>query len=103
MFKTTILITLFFMVLFPMQANMQGSEKYKGAVKEEKKNVQLKDETERENFEEITIEEKNIAAIESEIEKSTVPTVIKAISLAIAVFGLAYAYFPRKRKEDSNV
>jgi len=91
------------MVLFPLQGNTQGNEKYTGAVKAEEKIVPLKNEVQENSPEEITTKEINIAAIESEVIKSTVPTVIKAISLAIAVFGLAYAYFPKKRKENSNV
>jgi hypothetical protein len=103
MFKSTILIALFLMFFFPVQVNTQGSEKYTGEEKTEEKITPLKDEVQGNDLEEITKKEINIVAIESEVTKSTVPTVIKAISLAIAVFSLAYAYFPKKRKENSNV
>ncbi len=46
--------------------------------------------------------EKDLSGITAEVTKSTVPTVIKAISLAVIIFGLAYAYYPRKKKEVPN-
>lgn len=103
MFKTTILITLFFMVLFPMQANTQVSEKNLGTIKTQETIVQLKEEVKGDSLKGVSTKEINMAAIDNEATESTVLTVIKAISLVIAIFGLAYAYFPKKRKENSNV
>lgn len=103
MFKTTIIVTLFFMVLFPMQANTQESKEHSGTIKTEETIVQLKDEVKGDSLEGISVKEINMAVIDNEAKESTVLTVIKAISLVIAIFGLAYAYFPRKRKESSNV
>ena len=46
--------------------------------------------------------EKDFATIRENVSKSAVPTVIKAVSLAAIIAGLAFLYLPKKRKENSN-
>ncbi len=45
---------------------------------------------------------KDFAEITKTVEKGTVPTVIKALSLAVFIAGLAILYLPKKKKEVSN-
>jgi hypothetical protein len=45
---------------------------------------------------------KDFAEITKAVEKGTVPTVIKVISLAVIIAGLAFLYLPKKKKEVSN-
>ena len=45
---------------------------------------------------------KDFAEITKAVDKSTVPTVIKALSLAAVIAGLAFLYLPKKKKEVSN-
>ncbi len=45
---------------------------------------------------------KDFAEISKAVENGTVPTVIKAISLAAFIAGLAFLYLPKKKKEVSN-
>ena len=45
---------------------------------------------------------KDFAEIRKAVEKDTVPTVIKVISLAVIIAGLAILYLPRRKKEVSN-
>jgi hypothetical protein len=45
---------------------------------------------------------KGFAEIRKAVENGTVPTVIKALSLAAFIAGLAFLYLPKKKKEVSN-
>ncbi len=45
---------------------------------------------------------KDFAEINKAVGNRTVPTVIKALSLAALIAGLAFLYLPKKRKEVSN-
>jgi hypothetical protein len=45
---------------------------------------------------------KDFAEIRKAVDKGTVPTVIKALSLAAFIAGLAFLYLPKKKKEVSN-
>lgn len=45
---------------------------------------------------------KDFAEISKTVDKGTVPTVIKALSLAAFIAGLAFLYLPKKKKEISN-
>ena len=45
---------------------------------------------------------KDFAEISKAVDKGTVPTVIKALSLAAFIAGLAFLYLPRKKREVSN-
>jgi hypothetical protein len=45
---------------------------------------------------------KDFAEIRKTAENGTVPAVIKALSLAVFIAGLAFLYLPRKKKEVSN-
>ncbi len=102
MFKKSITIALLFLFLIPTIINAQEDKKQEGTEKVEKvTSASLEQETQDGSTEKQT--ERDLAAITAEVAKSTVPTVIKAISLAIAIFGLAYAYYPRKKKEVPNV
>jgi hypothetical protein len=46
--------------------------------------------------------EKGFAEIRKDVEKSTVPTIIKALSLAVILAGFAFLYFPKKKKETAD-
>jgi hypothetical protein len=46
---------------------------------------------------------KDFAEISKAVKNGTVPTVIKALSLAVFIAGLAFLYLPKKKKEVSNV
>ncbi len=102
MFKKTITIVLLFLFLTPTIINAQGDKKDEGSEKVEKvTSASLEREAQDDSTKKET--KKDLAAITAEVKKSTVPTVIKAISLAVIIFGLAYAYYPRKKKEVPNV
>jgi hypothetical protein len=45
---------------------------------------------------------KDFAEITKTVEKGTVPTVIKALSLAVFIAGFAFLYLPKKKREVSN-
>ena len=45
---------------------------------------------------------KDFAEISKAVKNGTVPTVIKALSLAAFIAGLAFLYLPKKKKEESN-
>ncbi len=47
--------------------------------------------------EELKTMQKDFAEIHDEVEESTVPTVIKALSLAAIIVGLAFFYIPKKK------
>jgi len=42
--------------------------------------------------------QKGFAEISEDVKESTVPTVIKALSLAAIIAGLAFLYMPKKKK-----
>lgn len=46
--------------------------------------------------------EKGFAEIRKDVEKSTVPTIIKALSLGVILAGFAFLYFPKKKKETAD-
>ncbi|HED06933.1 MAG TPA: hypothetical protein ENI57_02320 [Ignavibacteria bacterium] len=48
--------------------------------------------------EELKTMKKDFAEIHDDVEESTVPTVIKALSLASIIAGLAFFYIPKKKK-----
>ncbi|MBK5194151.1 MAG: hypothetical protein JJE07_13285 [Flavobacteriaceae bacterium] len=101
MLKKTITIALLFLFLTPMPIMAQGDKEEEAAEKVEKvTSASLEGEAQDDSTKKET--EKDLAAITSEVEKSTVPTVIKAVSLAVIIFGLAYAYYPKKKKEVPN-
>ncbi|MDQ6904162.1 MAG: hypothetical protein M3139_14265 [Bacteroidota bacterium] len=102
MFKKTITIALLFLFLTPAIIKAQEVKKDEGTEKVEKVTSAS---LEREAQDDSTKKqrEKDLSGITAEVTKSTVPTVIKAISLAVIIFGLAYAYYPRKKKEVPNV
>ena len=101
MFKKIITIALFFLFLTPMMIKAQEVKKVVDTEKVEKvTSASLEHEAQDANTKKET--EKDLAAITAKVEKSTVPTVIKAISLAVIISGLAYAYYPRKKKEVPN-
>lgn len=111
MFKKSFSIALFFLFLSPVIINAHGDEKNKGMEKVEKvtsmqQSMQHDDEAQSDSLreaEENEAVEKDFSTIRKEVEETSVPTVIKAVSLAVFIFGLAYAYFPKKKKEKSNV
>jgi hypothetical protein len=45
---------------------------------------------------------KDFAEITKTVKNGTVPTVIKALSLAAIIAGFAFLYLPKKKKEVSN-
>ncbi len=98
MIKKAITIALLFLFLVPMISahEAEGTEKIEKVTAASLEREAQDASTDKET-------QKDLAAITSEVEKSTVPTVIKAISLGLIIFGLAYAYYPRKRKEETNV
>lgn len=108
MLKKTISIVLFFLFLTPLIIKAQGDEKHKENKKIEKVtsvSMQHEDEAQSNGLrdtEENEAVKKDFSTIKKEVEESSVPTVIKAVSLAIFIFGLAYVYFPKKRKEKSD-
>ncbi len=109
MVKRTISITLFFLLLTPMIINAQGDGKHKENKKIEKvTSVTMQHENEEQGDSLQDAEEneealrKDFSTIRKEVEESSVPTVIKAVSLGIFIFGLAYVYLPKKRKEKSD-
>ncbi len=69
------------------QMNMEGEHAHSDSLEQAEENEAM---------------EKDFAQISEDVEKSTVPTVIKALSLAAFIAGLAFLYLPRKRKENSN-
>jgi len=46
---------------------------------------------------------KDFAEIKEDVANSAVPTVIKALSLAIIIAGLAFLFIPRKKEGGTNV
>lgn len=94
-----------------------GDEKHKGKVEKVSTQMQMEDEHSQMNMsggsaqsdsiaqsKEKAAIEKDFAQIQEYVENSTVPTVIKAVSLAAFIAGLALLYLPRrKKKEHSNV
>ncbi len=102
MLKTTITIALLILFLTPIIIKAQEIKKDEGTEKVEKvTSASLEREAQDDSTKKQT--QKDLSAITAEVAKSTVPTVIKAISLALIIFGLAYAYYPRKKKEVPNV
>lgn len=83
-----------------------GDEKHKEKV--EKVSTAVQEEKDHANSDSLAqtkeneTQAKDFAQIHEYVEKSTVPTVIKAISLAAFIAGFALLYLPRKKKENSN-
>lgn len=46
--------------------------------------------------------EKDFAEIKENVANSAVPTVIKAVSLALIIAGLAFLFIPRKKEGETN-
>jgi len=107
MFKKIFFAVIVFL-FFPFTVAMpHGDEKHKEKVEMVSTQMQMEGERGRsdslEQAGENKAKEKDFAEIRKDVEKSTVPTVIKAVSLAAFIAGLAFLYLPRRRKENSNV
>jgi len=55
-----------------------------------------------EQVENLKLMNKDFAEIKEDVANSAVPTVIKALSLAFIIAGLAFLFIPRKKEEAAN-
>lgn len=106
MLKKIFCMSILLMFLTPGLLLAHGDEKHKE--KPEKVSAMMHEEEHTQGdslaeAKEKEVMEKDFAEIREDVEKSAVPTVIKAASLAVFIAGLAFLYLPRKKKEDSNV
>lgn len=115
MFKNILFAAIMFLFFSSAVIMPHGDEKHKGKV-EKVSTMQMENMHSQMNMEgesvhsdslrqvkENETQEKDFAQIRKDVENSTVPTVIKAISLAAFIAGMAFLYLPRKKKENSNV
>lgn len=106
MLKRIICIAVFFTFLAPAVINAHGDEKHKEKVEKVSTTMHQEDEHAHNDSlaqaEEKESMEKDFETIRESVEESTVPTVIKGLSLAAIIAGLAFLYLPKKRKENSN-
>ncbi len=47
--------------------------------------------------------EADFETIRNEVEDSATFVILKAVSLAVAIFGLTIVYFPRRKKEENQI
>lgn len=114
--KENFLITLTFIFIFSIAVMPHGDEEHKEKVQKVSSEMQMEDQHSQmkmegehvhsdslEEAEENKAQERDFAQIREDVENSTVPTVIKAVSLAAFIIGLAFLYLPRKKKGNLNV
>ncbi|MEO7444330.1 MAG: hypothetical protein ABIT96_02810 [Ferruginibacter sp.] len=80
----------------------EGDEPKEKVEKVTEKLLQEQTQSDSPEHTEDTQTKKDFAEITKAVEKGTVPTIIKVISLAVIIAGFAILYLPRKKKEVSN-
>ena len=93
------------MIFFPFIIEAQSGDEPKEKVeKVTEKMLEKKEQTQSDSLGQTEEKQrkKDFAEITKTVEKGTVPTVIKALSLAAFIAGLAILYLPKKKKEVSN-
>ena len=105
MLKGNFLVLIICMVFMPMVMRAQSGEAPKEKVeKVTEKMLEKKEQPQSDSAGQTEDKQakKDFAEISKAVDKGTVPTVIKALSLAAFIAGLAFLYLPKKKKEVSN-
>ncbi len=103
--KNIFLAFILCMLFSPIVTMAQGGDEPKEKVeKVTEKLLQKQEQTQSDSLGQAEDKQikKDFAEITKTVEKGTVPTVIKALSLAAFIAGLAILYLPKKKKEVSN-
>lgn len=106
MFKKLFYMSIILLFLISAIVKAHGDEHHKEKMGKVSTMMHWEDEHEHsdslEQVEEKESMEKDFKTIREDVEQSVVPTVIKAISLAAVIAGLAFLYLPRRKKESNN-
>ena len=96
--KTNLFALIICLFFSPYVIMAQSSDEPKEKVEKVTEKMLEKDQPQTDSLR----QKQDFAEISKAVDKGTVPTVIKALSLAAFIAGLAFLYLPKKKKEVSN-